>query len=124
MSGMSQQEAMALWQQAQAQQQAPGANGGGFQTQQAPGAGGGGMGIEPVPMMQPDPAYGQQPQFQMPSAPPQVNGVHSNGLLGQGQIGNTRYGQQRLQMDPAYRGQAPMPAQTSRAPVIGRVRGR
>lgn len=92
--------------------------------QQAPGVGGGGFGIQPVPMgLQVDPAYGQQPQFQMQGSQPRVNGVHSNGLLGQGQIGNTRYGQQRLQMDPSY-GQQPMPTMTSRPAPIGRIRGR
>lgn len=126
MSGMSQQDAMALWQKAQAPgasgggmqpqyAQAPGANGGGFQPQQAPGAGGGGMGIQPVPMgLQVDPAYNQQPQFTIQGALPQRNRIHSNGLLSPG----------AMRVDPAYSGQAPMPAQTSRAPVIGRVRGR
>lgn len=127
MSGMSQQDAMALWQQAQApgasgggfqtQQyaQAPEANGGGFQTQQAPGAGGGGMGIQPVPMgLQVDPAYNQQPQFTMQGAQPRVNGVHSNGLLAPG----------TMRVDPAYSGQAPMPAMGGRQQPIGRIRGR
>lgn len=73
------------------------------------------MGIQPVPMnLQPDPAYGQQPQFQMQGALPQRNRIHSNGLLSPG----------AMRVDPAYSGQAPMPAMTSRPAPIGRIRGR
>lgn len=89
----------AQFQQAIAQRQAPGANGGGMQPmsggpfgqptmgfgqgfdetmqQQAPGANGGGM----HPLLQPDPAYAQQGLLQMNGNQPRVNGMRANGQL-------------------------------------------
>lgn len=126
----------AQFQQAIAQRQAPGANGGGMQPmsggpfgqptmgfgqgfdetmqQQAPGANGGGM----HPLLQPDPAYAQQGLLQMNGNQPRVNGMRANGQL-----------QRPMLQPPPIAGYAPeytqgAPAMTPRPAPIGRIRSR